>query len=609
MSPKPAKFDTHPVLVKIEAAAAAGKLSAGAVENLRAWLTEPRYAQYAPQVAEHVERKMWKELDDVFWTVIPFGTGGRRGKMYPIGSNAINDRTIGESAQGLADYVKDFARGKSEGLSCAIAYDTRHRSREFAELSAGIMAAAGFKVWFLDGYRSTPELSFAVRYKKCDCGIMVTASHNPPSDNAVKAYWSCGGQLLPPHDRGVIDRVMSVAEIRTAPFAECLAAGTVEYCQEEVDREFLRAVMRQSRPGPRNLKIIYSPLHGVGASAVMPALAASGFDDVELFGPHAEPSGDFPNVPGHVSNPENPRVFDIIIERAKQIGVELVMATDPDCDRMGCAAPLTSDTSGPWDILTGNQIASMLTAYLLENGRRQGSLTPDHYIVKTMVTTGLMRRVADGYGVRTVGDLLVGFKYIGRAIDDFGPEKFVFGAEESYGYLAGAHVRDKDAAVSSMLMAELAAAAKTAGLSLHEKLDELFRRYGCHRETQVSVKMPGSEGMDRMKDLMQRFREAPPESLAGIAVAQVRDYLAQTVTPRAGRPAPFDGPRGDVVIIDLAAAGNYVAVRPSGTEPKVKFYMFAYDPPSDGVDLAARKQIQVERIAAMQADLTAFAGV
>ena len=609
MSDTDLHIDTNAVLSRIEAAATDGKLSAGAVDNLRAWLTQPRYAEYVPQIAEHVSRGQWNELDDVFWTVIPFGTGGRRGKMYPIGSNAINDRTIGESAQGLADYVKDYAKDKSGQLACAIAYDTRHRSRRFAELCAGVMAAAGFKVWFLDGYRSTPELSFAVRYKKCDCGIMVTASHNPPSDNAVKAYWSCGGQLLPPHDRCVIDRVMSVEDIRKSPFDECLTSGRVEYCQEEVDKAFLEAVLKQSHSGPRDLKIIYSPLHGVGASAVMPALAAAGFEDVELFGPHAEPSGDFPNVPGHVSNPENPQVFDIIIERAKQTGADLIMATDPDCDRMGCAAPKTADKNGPWDILTGNQIGSMLANYLLDIGRRQGTLTPDHYLVKTMVTTELFRRIGDSYNVRTVGDLLVGFKWIGQAIDQNGPEGFVLGAEESYGYLAGSHVRDKDAAVSSMLMAELAAEAKSGGISLHEKLDELFRKYGCHSEKQIPVKMPGSEGMERMRELMEKFRTAPPQSLAGLKVAAIRDYLNQTVTPVGGQPQPLAGPCGDVVIVDLDPEGNYVAVRPSGTEPKVKFYMFAYDPPVAGEDLEARKKKQAERIAAMQADLTSFAGV
>ncbi len=608
MSSTHSSVDTQNVLSQIEAAAAEGKLSDGAVRNLRVWLTEPRYGEYAAQVAEQVERQVWQELDDAFWTIIPFGTGGRRGKMYPIGSNAINDRTIGESAQGLADYAKaHVAQGTQP--ACAIAYDTRHRSRHFAELCAGIMAATGFKVWFLDGYRSTPELSFAVRYKKCACGIMITASHNPPSDNAVKAYWSCGGQLLPPHDQGVIDCVMSVENIRKTPFDECLASGQVEYCQEEVDEKFLAAVVKQSRPGPRDLKIIYSPLHGVGASAVMPALAAAGFKDVELFGPHAEQSGDFPNVPGHVSNPENPRVFDIIIDRGKQIGAELIMATDPDCDRMGCAAPKTSDTSGPWDVLRGNQIGSMLGAYLLEIGKRQGTITSECYMVKTLVTTELMRRIGDSYGVRTVGDLLVGFKWIGQAIDAEGPEGFILGAEESYGYLVGTHVRDKDAAVSSMLMAELAAEAKAAGLSLHEKLDALFREFGCHSETQVSVKMPGSEGMDRMRTLMARLRSEPPTSLGGIKVARVRDYLNQTVAPIGGSSAPLEGPRGDIVILDLEAQGNYVAVRPSGTEPKVKFYMFAYDPPQAGEDLEARKQAQAERIAAMQTDLTSFAGV
>jgi len=600
-------IDVSKILSRIKSAAAEGKLSPGAVENLRAWLTQPRYAEYVAPIAEHVAEGKWQILDDVFWTVIPFGTGGRRGRMYPIGSNAINDRTIGESAQGLADYVKSQAGAKP--LSCAIAYDTRHRSREFAELCSEVMAAAGFTVWFLDGYRSTPEMSFAVRYKGCDCGIMVTASHNPPSDNAVKAYWSTGGQLLPPHDRGVIDRVMSATEIRRVPFAEALADGRIVYCQEEVDRAFLAAVTSQSRPGPRDLKIIYSPLHGVGASAVMPALAAAGFGDVELFGPHAKPDGDFPNVPDHVSNPENPRVFDAIVERARRTGAELILATDPDCDRVGCSAPKTLKPGAEWDVLTGNQIGAVLVDYLLAAAREQGTLSPDHYVVKTLVTTELIRRIADAYGVQTVGDLLVGFKWIGGVMDERDPAKFILGAEESYGFLVGAHARDKDAAVAGMLLAELTARAKSEGLSLHEKLDALFRRYGCHRERTISVKMPGSQGMDRMKSLMGQFRSQPPASLAGMAVARVRDYLGQTVTTPGGPPAPLAGPKGDMVILDLAAEGNYVAVRPSGTEPKVKFYMFAYDPPAQSADLEAAKNAQAERLSAMQKDLEAFAGV
>ncbi len=342
-------------LRQLDLALAAGKLSPAAGKNVRTWLTAPYLVEYVPAVVQHIAAGQWKDLEDVFWTTIPFGTGGRRGRLYPIGTNAINDRTIGESAQGLADYVKEVVgsngdspifAGQQSGqspkpLACAIAYDTRHRSREFAELCASIMVANGFQVWFLDGYRSTPEASFTVRLKNCDCGIMITASHNPPTDNAVKVYWSTGGQLLPPHDENVIDRVYKVEEIKRIPWADGLANGQIILCQEEVDAAFITAVLRQSAPGPRDVKIIYSPLHGVGASAVCPVLEGAGFRDFEVFGPHAAPDPDFTNVPNHVANPENPAVFDAIIARGQEIGADLILATDPDCDRLGCAARLT----------------------------------------------------------------------------------------------------------------------------------------------------------------------------------------------------------------------------------------------------------------------------
>ena len=456
---------TSDLLQQVKQAAGNGQISTTAATNIIAWLTEPRYAEYADEVAAHIAEGKWQILDDVFWTVIPFGTGGRRGKMYPIGSNAINDRTIGESAKGLADYVRDTL-GPGVPLSCAIAYDTRHRSEHFARLCAEIMTAAGFTVYFLQGFRSTPELSFTVRYKKCSCGIMVTASHNPPSDNAVKVYWSTGGQILPPHDKGIIQRVMTTQDIRRANFEEMLAAGKIVQCQDEIDAKFQQAVLTQATKGPRDLKVIYSPLHGVGATAVIPVLAADGFKDVEVFGPHAKPDGDFPNVPGHVANPENPQVFDSIIERAKAAGADLALATDPDCDRIGCAAPLRFvapavatggspvPTRGPvtageppaataeWSTLTGNQIGALLADFVLENRRASGQISPQHFIVQTLVTTQLIRRIGDSYGVRTIGDLLVGFKWIAGAIDEFGPERFIYGTEESHGYMAG-HVRPR----------------------------------------------------------------------------------------------------------------------------------------------------------------------
>jgi phosphoglucomutase/phosphomannomutase len=606
MSDASSSPNVQSALQQVEAAGAAGKVSPGAVTNLRSWLTESRYAEYVSAIVEHIERGQWQELDDAFWTVIPFGTGGRRGRMYAFGSNTINDRTIGESAQGLADYVKENRTG-SGPLSCAIAYDTRHNSPHFAKLCTEIMVAAGFTVYFLDDFRSTPELSFLVRYKRCCCGIMVTASHNPPSDNAVKVYWSTGGQILPPHDKGVIERVMTIERIDRYDFDKALAEGKVVLCREEVDEAFLAAVKGQAFAGPRDLRVIYSPLHGVGASAVVPALQADGFSDVEVFGPHAQPDGDFPNVPHHVSNPENTVVFDAIIQRAQQTGADVILATDPDCDRLGVAAPLTADSSGPWETFSGNQIGALLVDYVLEQRKAAGMLAGDHYVVKTLVTTEMIRRIADSYGVRTYGDLQVGFKWIAGVMDEQGADKFVFGTEESHGYLVGQYARDKDGVVACMLMAELAARTKANGQSLHQKLEALFWQHGYHAERLLNQQMPGSEGMTRMKALMEKFRTQPPKTLGGIAVKGLRDYKQNQWIPVGGTPEPLAGPTGDLVIFDLAETGNYVAARPSGTEPKVKFYMFTYIPPEQLASLEFAREESNQRLDQFEADLEKFA--
>ncbi len=596
-------MNTQTVQTAIDQAVADGKLTSSAAENIRDWLTESRYKDYARQVLDHIEQEKWQALDDAFWTIIPFGTGGRRGRMYPIGCNAINERTIGESAQGLATYVKAHREGDGP-LSCAIAFDTRHRSIAFSRLCAEVMVANGFHVYYLDEHRSTPELSFAVRYKNCSCGIMVTASHNPPSDNAVKAYWATGGQILPPHDKGVIDCVMSVDTIARVPFDQAVSEGRIDLCKQSIDAAFIENVQAQAFPGTRDLKIIYSPLHGVGATAVCPALAADGFDDVEVFAPHAEPSGDFPNVPDHVSNPENAAVFDSIIQRGQEIGADLIMATDPDCDRLGFASPMTLDASGPWRTFTGNQIAALLTDYVCS--QRQSELTADHFLVKTLVTTEMVRRIGDSYGIRTVGDLLVGFKYIGGAMDEFGPDRFVLGTEESHGYLVGQYARDKDAAVAAMLLAEAAAQAKSQGQSMHEKLQALYQKHGYHLESLVTQKMTGSEGMAKMKQLMARLRSDPPTTIGSMNVSGIRDYLNnQTLRPD-GSTEALTGPTGDLVIVDLEP-GNYVAVRPSGTEPKVKFYTFAHVPADELDDLAATEARIKERLNAFATDLQTFA--
>lgn len=594
----------------LQAARDAGSLSAAAVDNIRRWLTEPRYADYSEAVLHHIHEGMWKQLDDAFWTIIPFGTGGRRGRMYPIGSNAINERTIGESAQGLADYVIE-ALGADADLSCAIAYDVRHRSREFAELCSGIMAANGFKVYLLDDYRSTPQLSFAVRFKQCSCGIMVTASHNPPSDNAVKVYWSTGAQVLPPHDEEIIKRVLQCEEIRRVPFDDAVGDGRIEIVTAEVDEAYFAAVNECAIPGPRDLKVLFTPLHGVGALASLPVLRRDGFENVEVYAPHGNPDPDFSNVPAHTSNPENMAVFDEPIRYAQEHGHHLILATDPDADRLGVAAPLSLDTSGPWGTLSGNQIGALLADFILAHRAEAGTLTPRSYIVKTLVTTELIRSIAEQYGARCEGDLLVGFKNIAATMDKCGPDDFVFGTEESHGYLVGQHVRDKDAPVAAMLFSELAATLRAQKLTPHDRLNELFRRHGYHREALINLVMEGSEGMLKMKRLMAAFRQNPVRELAGIPVAAVRDYQSLTTRDlaKSGDEAvsPLVGPVGNLVMLDLAEPGNYVAVRPSGTEPKIKLYVFTKLDAESSRDLDAARQTLDRRLEQLEADVRTFA--
>ncbi len=599
------QLDTPKLLNAVDNAVHDDLISESAVANIRNWLTNPAYSEYALEVAQHIEENQWAQLDDVFWTIIPFGTGGRRGKMYPIGSNAINERTIGESAQGLATYVREV---KPDGpWSFGIAYDTRHRSREFAELCAGIMVANDFKVYFIDQFRSTPELSFLVRYKQCDCGIMVTASHNPPSDNAVKVYWSNGAQLIPPHDKHVIDHVANVSRFEVVKFDEGVRTGQIEICTDEVDRALLDEHMLLSTPGPRDLKIIFSPLHGVSEFTVKSLLNAVGFEQLEIYEPHREPDGDFPNVPGHVSNPENPEIFSEIIAHAQRSGAELILASDPDGDRLGAAAPTTMDVTGPWQTFNGNQLGVLLADYVLEQQQIAKKLSPSKFVVTTLVTTLMIKRVAAAYGVRCFNENLVGFKWIGNVIDREGPQDFLFGAEESHGYLAGTITRDKDGIVACLLLSELAAKCKADGITLFEKLDQLYLKHAYHAERLLTVKMEGSDGMKRMQTLMNELRESGPAILAGLKISSVRDFQNLKRRSVDGRVEPFSGPVDNLVMIDTELEGNYIAVRPSGTEAKVKFYMFTYVPSNEIVDLESTKREMEIRLDQMEQDLQSFA--
>ena len=594
--------DLSEILAEVDQAVSAKALTESAAVNLRSWLVEDRYAPYAAQVAEHIRDGRWSILDDVFWTVIPFGTGGRRGKMYPIGTNAINDRTIGESAQGLADYIR--SQFPTQALSCAIAYDSRHRSRDFAELCASVMVASGFHVFFLDDYRSTPQLSFLIRHRQCQCGIMVTASHNPPSDNAVKIYWGTGGQVLAPHDQKIINCVTKVNDIAGISFDQAVTDGQVTLCTDETDDAYQRAVLSRQHTGPRDIKVLYSPLHGVGRYSVMPVLEQAGFDQVHLYAPQANPDGDFPLVPNNVANPESPAVFEVMEEHANEIGADIIIATDPDADRMGCSARITTDPDAPWMPFNGNQLGAMLADYALS---QQQDLTNQHYVIKTLVTTELIRHIADHYGVRTIGDLLVGFKHIAGAIEDEGEECFIYGTEESHGFMYGGYVRDKDGAVACLLISELAAQCKATGKTLHDYLDDLHCRHGVHAERLMTIAMPGSQGMQRMQRLMERLRTDPPRTLAQIEVLGCRDYLLGEFRANSGEIKPLSGPQGNLLVFDLAQEGNYVAVRPSGTEPKVKCYMFAFERCDSKDHLTDTRKLAAERLENVERQMQALA--
>ncbi len=585
----------------------AGSISASARKNLERWLSQSHYSEYWPAIQAHIRASQWQTLEDVFWSTIPFGTAGRRGRMYEFGCNAINERTIGETVQALAEYVNDIYEGPTPA-TCVIAYDTRHRSDQFAKLAAEIMVAHGFRVYFFEGFRATPLLATTVRYKSCACGIMVSASHNPPSDNAVKVFWSSGGQLLAPHDAEVTRRIANVTQLKREPFCQAVAEGQIEYVAEEMDRVYSDAVVGEGfglSQGPRDLDIIYSPLHGVGLTAVPPVLRADRFHSIRIFAPHAEPNGCFPRVPDNIANPERSEVFCDIIEEAQRVGADIILASDPDADRLGCAAPLQLGHK-TWVPFSGNQIAVLIVDYVLRKRQESHSLTPEHFIVKTLVTTEMLTAVANSYGIRTIGDCLTGFKWIGSMIDEHGADQFIFGAEEAHGYLVGTHVRDKDGAVAAMLLAESAAEAKAAGHSLHEILERLYKRYGFYRERTIAQTLPGADGMAAMQAIMERLRAAPPRNVGGFIVRRLRDYASGRIVNADGSQTLLSGPTGNLVVLETESTANYVAVRPSGTEPKLKFYLFSQLPAEESQDLTAAAATLDARLDAMQADMLQF---
>jgi len=426
--------------------------------------------------------------------------------------------------------------------------------------------------------RATPELSFAVRALGTTAGVVISASHNPPRDNGFKAYWSDGGQVVPPHDRAIIDEVNTIPEIKRVDFEQAQADGKIVTISESIDREYVATTAIQLSQN-RDVDIVFSPLHGVGATSIVPALEHLGFKGITIIDEQNDFNGNFPTVSGGVANPEEPNAMSLAIERARAQNADLVMASDPDADRLGCAVPL-GDRG--WDAdpaelaLNGNQIGVLLAHHLLRSLKDSGQLPTDGAFAKTIVTTDLASQIAASFDLRVVDNLLVGFKYIAQVItDQDDPASFVFGTEESHGYLATHLVRDKDAASAAMILADLAASLKASGKTIRAYLDEIYAEFGYYREIQKSVTREGASGSQDIQTIMASLRDAPPKEIAGRAVASVIDRQAGTATdPHTGQIESVDGEKGNLLAFTFTDAGHTrVTARPSGTEPKIKYYV------------------------------------
>jgi phosphoglucomutase/phosphomannomutase len=574
------------------------ELSDATLANLMLWLTDPEYSAYVPEIEKEMAAGRWLELRDAFYQSIPFGTGGRRGPRG-VGPNRINARTIGESAAGLGQWAlaRWVAEGRQGQPSAVIARDTRVASDEYSVRAAQILAALGFRVYLFSEPRSTPELSYAVLHMKAATGIMISASHNLPADNGFKAYSSDGGQLVPPFDREVMDAVKAVGEAPLPVYDPVVHGSLIETAPDTVHAGYIAAVTRCSLRPERDITLVYTPLHGVGDTAVLPALSALGYPRVHPVEAQMTHDGEFPNVHKHTPNPEFPGALNWAQALAMELDADLAIATDPDADRVGCAARRMTAGGPVWETLTGNQIGALLCWYVLDSRRELGLLRPDHLVLTTAVTSPLIGTIARDYGVGVIDDLLVGFKYVAavlNSIDD--PTRIAFAAEESHGYLSGAHARDKDGANAAVLLAECAAYLATidADAGLHGLLRAIYRRYGYHRERLESPMARGKAGADKVLNLMSRLRNRPPAEIAGMRVQRITDRKVGRTIDLHGRPllavAPIMDPltgralqplrcaNDDLLIFDLAGDGGCLdgatlAVRPSGTEPKCKFYL------------------------------------
>ncbi len=548
-------------------------LSPDVQQRINTWLTPAYDADTQAEIKKLIDSHQDDVLNDAFYRSLEFGTGGLRGIMGP-GSNRMNRYTLGMATQGLCNYLKQSF--PNQEIKVAIAHDSRNNSRLFAETVAGIFSGNGITAYLFDSLRPTPELSFAIRYLGCQSGCVITASHNPKEYNGYKVYWNDGSQVVAPHDKNIIIEVNKITDPSEVKFTA--DPSRVHSIGQETDEAYLAEVKKLSvDPAAiqrqHDLGIVYTPIHGSGIKLVPPALAAFGFTNVSVVQAQAVPDGNFPTVES--PNPEEKSAMQLALDQAKAQNADVVLATDPDSDRVGVGV---KNSQGDWVLLNGNQTAALLTHYIISARQKAGKATPSDFIVYTIVTSEIMGDIAHHYGVKYYRTL-TGFKYIAGLIRELaGKETYVCGGEESYGFLIGDFVRDKDAVSACALVAEMAAVAKDKGLTLYEEMERMYAQYGLYVEDLISLTKKGQQGAEEIQEMMVGLRKNPPTSLAGSPVVEVRDYQTGKITHLRTGQQESTGVESSNVLQFITEAGDKVSARPSGTEPKIKFYFSVKEP-------------------------------
>ncbi|MCA6499502.1 MAG: phospho-sugar mutase [Chitinophagaceae bacterium] len=534
--------------------------------NVASWLNGP-YDETTKQAIRQLQTEHPDELADAFYRNLEFGTGGLRGIMG-VGTNRINQYTVGMATQGFSNYLNKTYTGQP--ISVAIAHDSRNNSRFFAETTAAVFAANGIKVYLFESLRPTPELSFAIRHLNCQAGVVCTASHNPKEYNGYKAYWNDGGQLVPPHDVNVIREVEAIQSIADVKFTG--GEQNIHLIGKEMDAAYIQMVKSLSVypeviSAQHDLKIVYTPIHGTGIMLVPEVLKQYGFTNVQVVEEQATPDGNFPTV--HYPNPEESETMQIGLQKARQLDADILLGTDPDADRVGIGV---KDNHGNWILMNGNQTAVLAFSYMMEARKAKGIATPEDMVITTIVTTEMINRVAERNAVDCY-NVLTGFKWIAEKIKELeGKKQYVIGGEESFGLMIGSLIRDKDAVSAVALLCEMAAYEKSKGRTLFEKLIDLYIEYGFYYESLISITKKGMNGQKEIAEMMENYRKQPPQQLAGSPVVQLLDYqLQQSTHLLTGEKKPIALPKSNVLQF-ITADGSKISARPSGTEPKIKFY-------------------------------------